>query len=46
MLIERGADVSAQDNDGRTPLHLGSQAEKQEVLRLLLMHGADVPVQN
>jgi ankyrin repeat protein len=28
MLIERGADVTAQNKDGETPLHLASQGDK------------------
>jgi ankyrin repeat protein len=46
MLIERGADVSAQDKDGRTPMHLASQAGVLEAFRMLLVHGADASAQN
>jgi ankyrin repeat protein len=42
MLIERGADVSAQDKDGRTPMYLASQAGELTIIRILVVHGADV----
>jgi ankyrin repeat protein len=41
MFIERGADMSVQDEDGQTPLHLGS-----EVLRMLIGRIAGVSAQN
>ena len=49
MLIERGADVTAQNNDGDAPLHLVSttnrtqllQRRYAEVARILLEHGAE-----
>ena len=46
MLIERGADVSAQDKNGRTPVHLALQAGRRKVARVLIEHGASVPAQN
>ena len=45
-LIERGADVSAQNKDGHTPLHLASQAGRLEVARILIERGADVSAQD
>jgi ankyrin repeat protein len=53
MLIERGADVTAQDEDGDTPLHQAStpywskpSQKYAEIARMLLDHGADVNAQN
>jgi ankyrin repeat protein len=47
MLIERDADVSAQDKEGRTHLHLVSRNWRQlEVARMLIERGADVAAQN
>jgi ankyrin repeat protein len=43
MLIERGADVSAQDKDGRTPLHLAFQRGQLGIARTLVDRGAGVP---
>ena len=42
LLLENGADLNAQDDDGSTPLHLASSRETVEVVRLLLKYGADV----
>jgi ankyrin repeat protein len=55
MLIERGADLTAQNNRGETPLHLASAPsiwarispqKFAEVANMLLEHGADDNVQN
>ena len=56
MLIERGADVTAQNRNGSTLLHLVSiqpvwvterpEENYTEIARKLLEHGADVTVQN
>jgi ankyrin repeat protein len=46
MLIERGADVTAQNKDGQTPLHLASQMGQVDVARMLIERGADVTAQN
>jgi hypothetical protein len=46
MLIERGADVSAQDKDGQTPLHLASQAGRVNVARMLVERDAEVSAQD
>ena len=42
LLLEHGADINAQGQTGRTPLHVASQFGAQEVVRVLLKHGADV----
>ena len=41
VLLEHDADVNAQDSQNRTPLHL---ARGEEIVRLLLKHGADAYV--
>ena len=54
MLIERGADVSAPNKHGETPLHLASRPASSyfdlkglvEVSRILLERGADVSAKN
>jgi ankyrin repeat protein len=43
MLIEHGADVTAQTKNGETPLH---RASSLEVVRMLIEHGADVTARN
>jgi len=45
MLVERGADVSAQAEDGTTPLHLASSKGHVDVARILVERGADVSAQ-
>jgi ankyrin repeat protein len=52
VLLEHGANVGVEDNEGATPLHAGSDGpeeesfvtnyEKPEVVRMLLKHGANV----
>jgi hypothetical protein len=46
FLLERGADVSAREKDGKTPLHLASLWGHVEVAYLLIEHGADVSAQD
>ena len=41
-LLEHGASITSQTNDGRTPLHLASQYGNEDVVRLLLERGTDV----
>ena len=41
MLVECGADVSAQAEDGRTPLHLASERGHVDVAWMLVECGAD-----
>ena len=45
MLVERGADVSAQTTDGRTPLHQASLSGSVDMARMLVERGADVSAQ-
>ena len=42
ILIEHGADTTAQDNCEMTPLHIASRNGHIELARLLVEHGADV----
>ena len=42
LLLEHGADVTAQTNCWWTPLHLASRWGNEDVARLLLEHGADM----
>ena len=46
LLIERNADVNAQNNDGDTPLHSAMQAGNFEMTVLLIANGADVAIVN
>ena len=46
QLLERGADVNAQNKDLETPLHLASRLRLHEMARIFLKHGADVNVKN
>ena len=46
MLIECGAHVMAQNNDGDTPLHLASQGGQLEVAHMLIERGAYVMAPN
>lgn len=46
LLIDHGADVTAQDEAQSTPLHLASSIGGVETVRLLIDHGADVTSQD
>jgi len=57
ILIERGAGVSTQNKDGKTPLHMASFGEKRDILfdtsachpevaRMLIERGVDVSAQD
>jgi len=41
MLMERGADVSAQTKDGRTPLQLAFSEGHVDLALILMEHGTD-----
>ena len=42
LLVENGADVSAKDEDGWTPLFYPAGGGKKEVVEILISNGADV----
>ena len=46
LLLEHGADINVQYDDGRTPLHTASYNGALEVVRVLLEHGADVEMKS
>jgi ankyrin repeat protein len=46
LLLDRGADVDAEDNNHSTPLHLASSQWDVEAATLLVERGANVQVQN
>lgn len=42
LLISKGADVNAEDEEKKTPLHYAAQTGKKEVVQLIVEAGADV----
>lgn len=42
LLLEHGADISARDDKGFTPLHVAVHHGRVEVIHVLLKHGADI----
>jgi ankyrin repeat protein len=46
LLIRKGADVHAKNEDGATPLHLAAEAGGREVVNALLAKGAEVTIDN
>ncbi|MGA2108900.1 MAG: ankyrin repeat domain-containing protein, partial [Syntrophorhabdales bacterium] len=46
LLILKGADVSARDNEQKTPLHCVAATGRTEVAKILIRRGADVNVRD
>ena len=46
FLLNKGADVSLQNYDGETPLHLAASYEMECIVKLLLHYNADVNITN
>jgi len=46
LLLSKGADANARDNNGRAPLWYAAASENTGLITLLLEHGADVNVRN
>jgi ankyrin repeat protein len=46
LLLERGADVNAQDDDSRTSLHIASYFGRADMVRVLLSAGANASAEN
>lgn len=42
LLLQKGADVRKRDHDGKEALHFASQGGREDLVTLLLDHGADV----
>jgi len=46
LLLEHGADINRQSDNGNTPLHLAALWERYQTTKLLLASGADVSIRN
>lgn len=42
LLIKKGADVNAQNNDSLTPLHFAADKAHMDMVEVLVKHGAKV----
>ncbi|MFP3015540.1 MAG: ankyrin repeat domain-containing protein [Wolbachia sp.] len=42
MLLKHNADVNAKNNEGKTALHYAANNNHQELVELLLAHGASL----
>ena len=45
LLLDAGADVRATAKDGSTPLHLAARHDRDDLVALLIAHGADLNVE-
>jgi len=46
LLIDNGANINNQNNNGLTPLHQASKNGLKEIVELLISKGADVNIKN
>ena len=46
QLLNQGADIDARDEAQNTALHLATRQGHQDIMHLLIAHGADVNAQN
>jgi len=46
LLLEKGANIEARDNTGRTALHWAAERGREEVVQLLLDKGADIEAED
>jgi len=42
QLLQKGANIDARDNTGKTPLHMAAPGDQVELVKLLLERGANV----
>uniref|UniRef100_A0AAT9UPP8 Ankyrin repeat containing protein n=1 Tax=Apapanepox virus TaxID=3049969 RepID=A0AAT9UPP8_9POXV len=46
LLLERGADIEAKDNNGYTILHIAARKGKTHLVKFFLLHGANIKSDN